>query len=117
MSPEGLNSLLLMLLAFAVWGALWFVAWLVMWRKQSQNWPIWVALVPVALVAAFGVVAVAPLVITLPLVLGVITTIGLVKLAVAGVGRRNVFANSKMHAAQPKAPPRGLVESRSDEDA
>lgn len=105
-----------LLIPFLYGSVLWFLAWLVLWRKKSRRWPIGVALLPcglVALVIAFGLV---PFIFLLPAALGVILTVGLLKLLVEGAGRRNVFASSTIRASQPKAPPRGLVESRGDED-
>ena len=105
------------LLAAAVWAVLWILAWFFLWRKKSQRWPLWVAFTPTVPVAFSAVLGLVWAVWGMQPLAGVFATvvlaIGLGKLIVAGAGRRNVFARSRMKAGQPQTAPHGLVEGES----
>lgn len=106
-----------MLLAFSVaWIGIWVLAWFLFWRRRMQKWPLWVAFAPSILWVANLLLWIGLAATMLAgIIPGIIVTIAIGKLIVAGVGRGNVMARSRMQAAQPKAPPHGLVEGVSSE--
>jgi hypothetical protein len=101
------------MLAVLLWGGLWLAAGLILRRR----WPLFVAPAPIALLVTSVLLAVSYAMLTRPqptiwllTVLGIIPAIGVWKLIVASVGKRNVYAGSRLKAADVQAPPRGMVE-------
>lgn len=114
MSPEDAASLQMAGLVLVSWAAVWALAWLVVWRRRGQKWPLLVGIVPMGLVlAVFGLWIFAFAFVGL--IPGILGAVAMGKAIIAFAGRRAAFARSAFRAAQPKAPPRGLVESVSNE--
>jgi hypothetical protein len=100
---------------FAVaWAVLWVLGWLAIWRRRGQQWPLWLGITPIGLLTA-GVAFWLAAVVISGMISTLLAAVAIGKLLVWCVGRRSVLARSRMRAAQPKAPPRGLVEGTSGE--
>ena len=87
--------------AIALASGLWIF---VLLKKISLFWPVGVAVALVTLMMPLGTLAV-----------GVITTIGLGKLIIEMMGRRNVLAGSRLSSGPTIIPPKGMVEYKSYE--
>lgn len=91
----------------AAWSGIWLLAWLLLRRRKPCKWPLIVALLPAALLAAYVAREIAAILISA--VFGIVGTIGITKFIINAVGRGGALRRSELRTDAERARPEGLV--------
>jgi len=90
------------------WAVVWIGAWLLVWRRRGRKWPLFVGLLPAALLLGWLLLQ-TYLALAALFVPAIVLLIGLGKFIVWAAGRRGVLARSGLKAGRTSVSPEGLV--------